>query len=107
MLNRYRGAALSALLFGMLAAQAIAETPGITATEIKIGQSAPFSAPASVYGQISTAESDYFKMINDQGGVNGRKINLIALDDGYSPPKTIEMVRRLIEEEQVAILFQT
>ncbi|HBK08545.1 MAG TPA: branched-chain amino acid ABC transporter substrate-binding protein [Acetobacteraceae bacterium] len=80
---------------------------GVTATEIKIGQSAPFSGPASVYGQISTAESDYFKMINDQGGINGRKINLIALDDGYSPPKSIEVVRRLIEEEQVAILFQT
>ena len=67
----------------------------------------PFSGPASVYGQISTAKSDYFKMINEQGGINGRKINLIALDDGYSPPKAIEVVRRLIEEEQVAILFQT
>jgi branched-chain amino acid transport system substrate-binding protein len=107
MLNRYRGAALSALLFGMLATQAIAETPGITATEIKIGQNAPFSGPASVYGQISTAETDYFKMINDQGGINGRKIVHIALDDAYSPPKAVEVVRRLIEQEQVAILFQT
>ena len=80
---------------------------GVTDTEIKIGQSAAFSGPASVYGQISTAESDYFKMINEQGGINGRKLNLIALDDGYSPPKAIEVVRRLIEEEQVAILFQT
>jgi branched-chain amino acid transport system substrate-binding protein len=84
-----------------------AETPGVTATEIKIGQNAPFSGPASVYGQISTAESDYFKMINDQGGINGRKIILIALDDGYSPPKSMEVVRKLIEEEQVAFLFQT
>jgi ABC-type branched-subunit amino acid transport system substrate-binding protein len=80
---------------------------GVTDSEIKIGQSAPFSGPASAYGQISTAESDYFKMINDQGGINGRKIDLIAVDDGYSPPKTIEVVRRLIEEDQVAILFQT
>ena len=80
---------------------------GVTASEIKIGQSAPFSGPASAYGQISTAESDYFKMINDQGGINGRKIDLIAIDDGYSPPKTIEVVRRLIEEDRVAILFQT
>jgi ABC-type branched-subunit amino acid transport system substrate-binding protein len=98
-----------ALLSVLLAAPAWAQTqaPGVTDTEIKIGQSAPFSGPASVYGQISTAESDYFKMINDQGGINGRKINLIALDDGYSPPKSIEVVRRLIEEEQVAILFQT
>src|SRR5450631_4082005 len=104
---RYLGAALSALLLGLLTAAALAETPGITATEIKIGQNAPFSGPASVYGQISTAETAYFKMINDQGGINGRKIVHIALDDGYSPPKSVEVVRRLIEEEQVAILFQT
>ena len=99
----------SLLLTGFLLhpARAQAPLPGVTATEIKIGQSAPFSGPASVYGQISTAESDYFKMINEQGGINGRKINLMALDDGYSPPKTIEVVRRLIEDEQVAILFQT
>jgi len=98
-----------AVACGLMALPAVAQTlaPGITATEIKIGQTAPFSGPASAYGHISTAESDYFKMINDQGGVNGRKINLIALDDGYSPPKTIEVVRRLIEEEQVAFLFQT
>jgi branched-chain amino acid transport system substrate-binding protein len=107
MRSHYLGAALSALVLGLSTAQAVAETPGITATEIKIGQNAPFSGPASVYGQISTAESDYFKMINDQGGINGRKIVHIALDDGYSPPKSVEVVRRLIEEEQVAILFQT
>jgi branched-chain amino acid transport system substrate-binding protein len=99
----------AAALFTMLTATpALTQTTvGVTDTEIKIGQSAPFSGPASVYGQISTAETDYFKMINDQGGINGRKINLIALDDGYSPPKSIEVVRRLIEEDQVAILFQT
>lgn len=103
------GAAIAALLLGLSALPASAQKTvvGVTDTEIKVGQSAPFSGPASVYGQISTAESDYFKMINDQGGINGRKINLIALDDGYSPPKSIEVVRRLIEEEQVAILFQT
>ena len=103
------------VLFGLASALGLSALPaaaqktvvGVTDTEIKIGQSAPFSGPASVYGQISTAESDYFKMINDQGGINGRKINLIALDDGYSPPKSVEVVRRLIEEEQVAILFQT
>jgi branched-chain amino acid transport system substrate-binding protein len=96
-------------LFGLSALPAAAQKTvvGVTDTEIKIGQSAAFSGPASVYGQISTAESDYFKMINDQGGINGRKINLIAVDDGYSPPKSIEVVRRLIEEDQVAILFQT
>lgn len=97
------------LLYGLATSPALAQkpTPGVTDGEIKIGQNAAFSGPASVYGQISTAESDYFKMINDQGGINGRKITLIALDDGYSPPKAIEVVRRLIEEDQVAILFQT
>ena len=102
------GCAAAILLAGLsVPGWAQKTTVGVTPTEIKVGQSAPFSGPASAYGQISTAESDYFKMINDQGGVNGRKINLIAVDDGYSPPKTIEVVRRLIEEDQVAILFQT
>jgi ABC-type branched-subunit amino acid transport system substrate-binding protein len=107
MIKGWTGGALATLLAGTVPALAQKPMPGVTDIEIKIGQSAPFSGPASVYGQISTAESDYFKMINDQGGINGRKINLIALDDGYSPPKSIEVVRKLIEEEQVAILFQT
>jgi branched-chain amino acid transport system substrate-binding protein len=98
---------LFALSLGLAPVAARAETPGVTDTEIKIGQNAAFSGPASVYGQISTAESHYFQMINDQGGINGRKINLIALDDGYSPPKAIEVIRRLVEDDQVAILFQT
>jgi branched-chain amino acid transport system substrate-binding protein len=112
-MTKLRGPALGfaalVLLPGLLALPALAQKTvvGVTDTEIKIGQTAPFSGPASAYGQISTAETDYFKMINDQGGINGRKINLIALDDGYSPPKSIEAVRRLIEEDQVAILFQT
>ena len=103
------GFASVAVLLGLSLQPAAAQKTlvGVTDTEIKVGQSAPFSGPASVYGQISTAESAYFKMINEQGGINGRKINLIALDDGYSPPKSIEVVRKLIEEEQVAILFQT
>ena len=84
------GGAALLLLLGLSPALAQKTLVGVTDTEIKIGQSAPFSGPASVYGQISTAESDYFKMINEQGGINGRKINLIALDDGYSPPKSIE-----------------
>src|SRR4029077_18579327 len=79
--------------------------PGITATEIKIGQTMPYSGPASAYGVIGRTELAYFKMINEQGGVNGRKINLISLDDGYSPPKTVEQARRLVEEEKVAFLF--
>jgi branched-chain amino acid transport system substrate-binding protein len=81
--------------------------PGVTDTEIKIGQTMPYSGPASAYGVIGRTEAAYFKMINEQGGVNGRKINLISLDDAYSPPKTVEQVRRLVEQEQVAFLFQT
>jgi len=81
--------------------------PGITDAEIKIGQTMPYSGPASAYGVIGRTEAAYFKMINEQGGINGRKINLISLDDGYSPPKTVEQVRRLVEQEQVAFLFNT
>jgi branched-chain amino acid transport system substrate-binding protein len=81
--------------------------PGITDTEIKIGQTMPYSGPASAYGVIGRTEAAYFKMINDRGGINGRKINLISLDDAYSPPKTVEQVRRLVEDEKVAFTFQT
>ena len=70
--------------------------PGASDTEIKIGQTMPYSGPASAYGTIGKAEAAYFKMINEQGGINGRKINFISLDDAYSPPKTVEMVRRLV-----------
>lgn len=79
--------------------------PGVTDTEIKIGNTIPYSGPASAYGQIGKAQAAYFKMINDQGGINGRKINYISLDDGYSPPKTVEMARRLVEQEQVLLMF--
>ncbi|MFO1199939.1 MAG: ABC transporter substrate-binding protein [Burkholderiaceae bacterium] len=79
--------------------------PGATDTEIKIGQTIPYSGPASSYGQIGKAEAAYFKMINDQGGINGRKINFISLDDGYSPPKAVEGVRRLVEQDQVLLIF--
>src|SRR5262245_21607054 len=81
--------------------------PGASDTEIKIGQTMPYSGPASAYGTIGKAEAAYFKMINDQGGINGRKINLISLDDAYSPPKTVEMVRRLVEQDEVLLIFQT
>jgi branched-chain amino acid transport system substrate-binding protein len=79
--------------------------PGITDTEIKIGQTMPYSGPLAAYGVIGRTDAAYFKMINDEGGVNGRKINLISLDDAYSPPKTVEQVRRLVEQEQVAFIF--
>jgi branched-chain amino acid transport system substrate-binding protein len=81
--------------------------PGVTDTEIKIGNTMPYSGPASGYGTIGKSLAAYFAMINDQGGINGRKINFISRDDGYSPPKTVEQVRKLVEEEQVLLLFQS
>ena len=94
--------------FAASAGSARAENaPGVTDTEIKIGQTMPYSGPASAYGVIGRTEAAYFKMINEQGGVGGRKINFISLDDSYSPPKTVEQVRRLVEDEKVAFLFQT
>ncbi len=81
--------------------------PGVSDTEIKIGNTMPYSGPASAYGAIGKAEAAYFAMINDQGGINGRKINFIGRDDGYSPPKTVEQVRQMVEQEQVLLLFQT
>ena len=99
------GAAAAAFAVAPRAARA--DTPGVTDAEIKIGQTMPYSGPASAYGVIGRTEAAYFKMINEQGGVNGRKINLVSLDDAYSPPKTVEQVRRLVEDEKVAFLFQT
>jgi ABC-type branched-subunit amino acid transport system substrate-binding protein len=79
---------------------------GASDTEIKIGQTVPFSGPASAYATIGKAQAAYIKMINDQGGVNGRKINLIQYDDAYSPPKAVEQVRKLIESDEVLLTFQ-
>jgi branched-chain amino acid transport system substrate-binding protein len=84
-----------------------ADTPGVTATEIKVGNTVPYSGPASSYGILGKLESAYFGMVNEQGGVAGHKINFISLDDNYSPPKTVEQIRRLVEEEQVAFTFAT
>jgi branched-chain amino acid transport system substrate-binding protein len=81
--------------------------PGATDTEIKLGQTMPYSGPASAYGAIGKAELAYFQMINEQGGINGRQVKLISLDDGYSPPRAVEQVRKLVEEDQVLALFQT
>ena len=104
-----KGSLLATLLFALTAAAlAVAhDTPGVTATEIKIGNTFAYSGPASAYSVIAKLEAAFFGMINDQDGVAGRKINFISLDDGYSPPKTVEQVRRLIEEDQVAFLFNT
>ena len=79
--------------------------PGVTDTEIKIGQTIAYSGPASAYGQLGRAEAAYFKFLNDKGGINGRKINFISLDDGFSPPKAVEMTRKLVEQDEVALMF--
>ena len=104
-------AAGSALLASPFAARfhaaRAADTPGVTATEIKIGHTIAYSGPASGYGVIGKLETAFWNMVNAQGGVAGRKINFISLDDGYSPPKTVEQVRRLVEQDEVAFLFNT
>jgi len=79
--------------------------PGVTDTEIKIGQTMPYSGPASAFGTVGRAQAAYFAMINEQGGINGRTIKLISLDDGYSPPRTVEQTRKLVEQEQVLLMF--
>jgi branched-chain amino acid transport system substrate-binding protein len=78
---------------------------GAIDTEIKIGNIMPYSGPASSYGLIGKTEEAYFKMINDQGGINGRKINFITYDDGYSPPKAVEQARKLVESDEVLVVF--
>ncbi|MCW5636050.1 MAG: ABC transporter substrate-binding protein [Rubrivivax sp.] len=103
------GAALG-LALAFAAPQALAQKrydPGANDREIKIGQTMPYSGPASAYGTIGKVQAAYFKKINDEGGINGRKINFVSLDDGYSPPKTVEMVRRLVEQDEVLLVFQT
>ena len=102
-------ALISAVTLAVSATGALAQKKydtGATDTEIKIGQTAPFSGPASAYATIAKAQAAYIKMINEQGGVNGRKINLIQYDDAYSPPKTVEQVRKLVESDEVLFTFQ-
>ena len=101
-----RGLAIAGLvLTSGLALAAGQYGPGVSDTEIKIGNTMPYSGPASAYGAIGKAEAAYFAMINDQGGINGRKINFISRDDGYSPPKTVELIRKMVEEDQVLLTF--
>ena len=105
----FRLAIGTALAIALTASSAYAQKKydtGATDTEIKIGQTVPFSGPASAYATIGKAQAAYFKMINDQGGINGRKINLIQYDDAYSPPKAVEQVRKLVESDEVLLTFQ-
>src|SRR5512145_2527967 len=104
--SRFAAAALACALTAPVLAQK-QYGPGVTDTEIKLGQTMPYSGPASAYGAIGKAELAYFKMINERGGINGRKVNLISLDDAYSPPRAVEQIRKLVEEDDVLALFQT
>src|SRR5271170_4943436 len=96
------GLAVSALA-GIL----LATGPAAAQVEIRIGQTMPYSGPASAYGTIGRVEAAYFAMVNDKGGINGREIRFISLDDGYSPPKTVEQTRRLVEQDNVLMVFGT
>jgi len=99
---------LGVLLLALAASPVAAQKKydiGASDTEIKIGNTMPYSGPQSVYAQIGRTEAAYFKMINDHGGINGRKINFISYDDAWSPPKTVEQTRRLVESDEVLLVF--
>src|SRR3954464_11905067 len=101
---------VAALLAAALALPALAQKkydPGASDTEIKVGHTNPDSGPASAYGAIGKSIAAYFRMVNERGGINGRKVNFISYDDGYSPPKTVEMARKLVEQDEVLLLFQS
>jgi ABC-type branched-subunit amino acid transport system substrate-binding protein len=99
--------AVSILALSSLTSSLAAEMRGVTATEIKIGQTMPYSGPVSAFGALGKGEVGYFKMLNEKGGINGRKVNLISLDDSYAPPKTVEQTRRLVESDEVALIFSS
>jgi branched-chain amino acid transport system substrate-binding protein len=98
---------LTAAATAAFASTTKAQTPGVTPTSIKIGNTMPYSGPASSYSVIGHTEAAFFTMINEQGGIDGHKIEFISYDDGYSPPKTVEQIRRLVEQDQVDFTFQT
>jgi branched-chain amino acid transport system substrate-binding protein len=111
LMTLYRASIAAAVVFGILAIVASSATaqkkygPGVTDTEIKIGNIMPYSGPASSYGVIGKTEAAYFNKINAEGGINGRRIDFISYDDAYSPPKTVEQARKLIESDGVLLIF--
>ena len=111
MTRRLAMASTAFALFAAAGATALAADKkydtGATDTEIKIGNIMPYSGPASAYGVIGKTEAAYFKKINEAGGINGRKINFISYDDGYSPPKTVEQARKLVESDEVLLIFNS
>ncbi len=105
-LHLLAGAAVAIALSATSASCAKKYDTGASDTEIKIGQTVPFSGPASAYAGIGKTQAAYFRMINEQGGINGRKLNFIQYDDAYSPPKAVEQVRKLVEGDEVLFTFQ-
>jgi branched-chain amino acid transport system substrate-binding protein len=97
----------AAALLAFCASAAGAEQRGVTDSEIRIGQTMPYSGPLSAYSALGKAEIAYFNRVNDRGGINGRKVKLISLDDGYVPPRTVEQTRRLVESDEVALIFSS
>jgi branched-chain amino acid transport system substrate-binding protein len=108
-MREFRDLVIAIVALAMLHAPQVASAqsygPGASDTEIRIGNTMPYSGPASLFGTIGMAEAAYFRMVNDRGGINGRKIRFISLDDGYSPPKTVEQTHRLIEQDNVLLIF--
>src|SRR3989440_11348552 len=100
-------AGLLAVALAMPAAAQKKYDAGASDKEIKIGNTNPYSGPASAYGAIGKSIAAYFRMVNDRGGINGRRVNFLTYDDGYSPPKTVEMVRKLVEQDEVLLIFQS
>jgi branched-chain amino acid transport system substrate-binding protein len=106
--SRIAAFSTAVIAFAAMSGSALAQKKydtGATDTEIKIGNIMPYSGPASAYGVIGKTEAAYFKMINDAGGINGRKINFVTYDDGYSPPKAVEQARKLVESDEVLLVF--
>src|SRR6202790_3558529 len=109
-LSHATSVALAGLLAVAVASSANAQKkydPGATDTEIKIGNIMPYSGPASAYATIGKTEDAYFKKINSEGGINGRKITFISYDDGYNPAKTVEQARKLVESDEVLLIFNS
>ena len=102
-----RSLGVLATLVALAAASAHAQTRGVTKDEIKLGQTMAYSGPVSAFSPLGKGEVGYFKMLNEKGGINGRRINFISLDDGYVPPKTVEQTRRLVEQDEVAAIFSS
>jgi branched-chain amino acid transport system substrate-binding protein len=107
---RLKSAGVALALIGVCTAAGLSAgakdgDPGVSDTEIVIGGTAPYSGPASAYGVVHKSALAYFNLINDEGGINGRKVKFLSVDDGYTPPRTVEQTRRLVESHNVFLTF--